>query len=234
VTETINFGDFRRTTPLYRDFGHSRGQPVDRYYIERFLDEHRREIAGSVLEMGDDRYTRQFGDGQVRRSEILDQPREDSHPTIVADLTAADHVPGDQFDCIIFTQTLQYVYDLHAAVRTLHRLLRPRGVLLSSFPVVSQICRFDMDRWGDFWRFTSASARRLLSDAFGGQHVTVHGHGNVLAAVCFLHGLATEDLTAAELDFADADYEIVVTARAVKRPETNEPGPPGNEERTHV
>lgn len=212
---TIDFGDFRRTTPLYRDFGHSRGRPVDRYYIERFLDEQRSAIAGCVLEMGDDRYTRQFG-GQVARSDILDQPREDSYPTIVADLTRADHVQGDQFDCIIFTQTLQYIYDLHPAVATLHRLLRPGGVLLASFPVVSQICRFDMDRWGDYWRFTSASVRRLLSDAFGPENVAVQGHGNVLAALCFLHGLATEDLSSEELDYADPDYEIVVTARAVK------------------
>lgn len=212
----IDFGDFRRTRPLYRDFGHSRGQPVDRYYIERFLDKHRQEIAGHVLEMGDDRYTRQFGDGQVTRSDVLDQPREDSHPTIVADLTAAGHVPGNQFDCLIFTQTLQYVYDLHAAIATLHRLLRPGGVLLASFPVVSQICRFDMDRWGDYWRFTSASVRRFLSDAFGPENVTVQSHGNVLAALCFLHGLATEDLAPEELDDADPDYEMVVTARAVK------------------
>jgi len=213
---TIDFGDFRRTTPLYRDFGHSRGRPVDRYYIERFLDEHRSAIAGCVLEMGDDRYTRQFGDGQVTRGDVLDLPREDSQPTIVADLTRADHVAGDQFDCIIFTQTLQYIYELQTAVATLHRLLRPDGVLLASFPVVSQICHFDMDRWGDYWRFTSASVRRLLSDAFCPENVTVQSHGNVLAALCFLHGLATEDLSTEELDYADPDYEIVVTAKAVK------------------
>jgi len=73
-----------------------------------------------------------------------------------------------------------------------------------------------MDRWGDYWRFTSASIQRLLAEAFPPSQVQVSAHGNVLAALCFLHGLCAEDLTAEELDFHDPDYPIVVTARAQK------------------
>jgi hypothetical protein len=38
----------------------------------------------------------------------------------------------------------------------------------------------------------------------------------VLTTVAFLHGLAAEDLQPDELRYADADYEMVITARAVK------------------
>jgi SAM-dependent methyltransferase len=211
----IEFGDLRRVTPVSRAFGFERGRPVDRYYIERFLTGAAADITGRVVEVGDDTYTRQFG-RRMSRSDVLDLPRNAGRATILADLTAADHIPTASFDCFILTQTLQYVYDLPAAAATLHRVIKPGGVLLASFPVISQICRYDMDRWGDYWRFTTASAGRLLADVFGPERVDVTGHGNVLAALCFLHGLSAEELEPAELDYHDPDYEIVVTARAVK------------------
>ena len=214
----INFGHLRRVTPVSRSFGLDRGQPVDRYYIERFLGQQTADIQGHVLEIGDNRYTRQFGQDRVSRSDVLDLPRDNSNATIVADLAQADHVPGDLFDCIIFTQTLQYVYHLEAAAQTLQRLLKPGGVLLGTFPVISQICRFDMDRWGDYWRFTSASIQRLFGGVFGPDQVIVSAHGNVLAAVSFLHGLASQELEPEELDFHDPDYQLLITMRAVKRP----------------
>lgn len=216
VLDKVQFGDLRRTTPLHRDFGFERGQPVDRYYIERFLSQHRDDIAGHVLEIGDDHYTRLFGGSRVTQSDILDLPRDDSRATITADLTRAGHIPDNSFDCLIITQTLQYIFDLPAAVDTLHRILREGGTLLLTVPVISQICRFDMDRWGDYWRFTSASVQRLLTAVFPEDGVDVAAHGNVLAAICFLHGLAANDLEPPELNYHDPDYQLVITARAVK------------------
>ena len=46
--------------------------------------------------------------------------------------------------------------------------------------------------------------------------MTVQAHGNVLAAIAFLHGLAREELRQEELDTKDPDYEVLITARAVK------------------
>ena len=213
----FRFGDLRRLTPVSRAFGFERGRPVDRYYIERFLAEHAGDIHGRVLEVGDNQYTLQFGAGQVTQSDIVNLVDDNPRATIIADLSRGDQIPAGSFDCFIFTQTLQFIYDCRAAVRTLHRVLKPGGVLLASFPVISQICRYDMDRWGDYWRFTSASVERLLSEQFSPGQVQVNAHGNILAAVCFMHGLAAEDLTPQELDFYDPDYQIVITARAVKQ-----------------
>jgi len=212
----LRFGDFRRVVPISRAFGYERGRPVDRYYIEQFLASHAADIRGRVLEIGENLYTRQFGGERVAQSDVLNLTPDNPNATIVADLTDAGHLPGGQFDCFIFTQTLQFIYDPRAALSTVARLLKPGGVLLASFPVISQICRYDMDRWGDYWRFTSASVRRLLAEAFPPGGVEVASHGNVLAALCFMHGLAAEELTPAELDFHDPDYQIVITARAVK------------------
>jgi hypothetical protein len=46
--------------------------------------------------------------------------------------------------------------------------------------------------------------------------VVVAGHGNVLAAASYLFGLASSELTPAELDVTDGGYEVIVTLRAVK------------------
>ena len=43
-------------------------------------------------------------------------------------------------------------------MKTLTRILKPGRVLLTTLPGISQLCRYGMDRWGDFWRF-SARAR---------------------------------------------------------------------------
>jgi len=212
----VNPGDFRRLQPFTRSFGYDRGQPIDRYYINQFLAKNSVAISGHVVEIGDDRYTRRFGTGAVTRSDVLDQDHPDSTPTIIADLTNADHVPSDTFDCIIITQTLQFIYDINAAVGTLYRILKPGGVLLASIPSLSAICRYDMDRWGDYWRLTSAAASKLFATYFGDENVQVEAHGNVLVAAAFLYGMAAEELSAEELNFKDQDLEVLITLRAVK------------------
>ncbi len=206
----------RRLTPISRVFGLDRGQCIDRFHIERFLSVHARDIRGAVLEIGDDGYARRFGGDHLVTCNVLHV--EAGHPgaTIVADLAHADGMASDAFDCIIFTQTLQFIYGVQAAVGTLHRLLKPGGVLLATVPGISQISRFDMDRWGEYWRFTTLSMRRLLEEVFPSENVSVEAHGNVLTAVAFLHGLAAEELRPDELDYRDADYELLITARAIK------------------
>jgi hypothetical protein len=73
-----------------------------------------------------------------------------------------------------------------------------------------------MDAWGDYWRFTSLSARRLFEEAFSGGAVEVEAFGNVLAATAFLYGLSSDELRPEERDHFDPDYEVLIAIRAVK------------------
>jgi|SRR3990172_8519866 len=213
----VQFGSLRRVTPISRNVGFDRGIPIDRYYIEQFLATHAADIQGHVLEIGDDSYTRKFGGDRVTRSEVLHVVAGNPKATIVADLTCADHVGSDTFECIIFTQTLQMIYDVRAVLWHLYRILMPGGVLLVTSHGISKICRREgVDRWGEYWHFTTQSARRLFQEIFPPANVRVEAHGNVLTAVAFLHGLATEELRQEELDYCDPDYEVLVAVRAVK------------------
>jgi len=205
--------------PISRELGFDRGQPIDRYYIENFLARHAEDIGGRVLEIGDDSYTRQYGGSRVKHSDVLHVTEGNPQATIIADLTRADHVPSDAFDCIIFTQTLHLIYDVRPAIRTLHRILKPDGVLLATFPGISQIA--PGYEWGDwYWAFTTQSARRLFEETFLAPNVEVEAHGNVLAAISFLHGLAVEELSQKELDRHRPSYEVLITLRAVKHETT--------------
>ena len=212
----IQFGSLRRVKPIGRRFGFDRGNAIDRYYIETFLSRYSDDVRGDVLEIGDNSYTRKFGAGRVSRSEVLHLTSGNRNATLVGDLANAQHISSDSFDCIIFTQTLQFIYDCRAALAHLHRILKPGGTLLATVPGISQISRYDMDRWGEFWRFTSLSAQRLFQENFSAANVTVQTYGNVLAAIAFLEGIAEKELTREELDCVDADYEMLISVRAVK------------------
>jgi SAM-dependent methyltransferase len=214
--EQIDFGSLRRLYPVSWAYGYDRGRPVDRYYIERFLEEHKADIRGTVLEIGERLYTDWFGGEGVCTSDILDISSQNSAATIIADLNSCENLPVQRFDCIIATQALQYVFHLAQAVEGLQRMLKPGGTLLASFPGLS---RTNDDRWGDswYWNLTSRSALRLFGEVFGEQNVTVKGHGNVLAATAFLYGLAARELEPEELAHYDSGYEVVISVRATRR-----------------
>jgi SAM-dependent methyltransferase len=142
---------------------------------------------------------------------------------VIADLADAPQISSDNYDCVICTQTLLLIYDVRAAIATLHRILRPGGTLLLTVPGISQICRPEMDEEGDYWRFTTRSLRMLLEEAFGPDDLTVEAYGNVFTATCFLYGIAAEELEREELDHHDPNYELLIGARAIKR---NRPGSP--------
>jgi len=210
---TIDWGGLRRTEPIGRRFGFDRGRPVDRRYIEGFLDLHRADVTGRVIEIGDANYTKRFGGDRVRRADIYDRPG-NRQATLTGDLGGDANLPAAAFDCMIVCQTLLFIYDLRRAMRNLRAALRPGGVLLLTVPGISQIVREDMNREGDFWRFTTRSLADLARECFDPNRIDVRSFGNVLACVAFLHGLAEEDLRGDEIDVCDPDFQLIVTLRA--------------------
>lgn len=212
----VRFGTLRRLTPISPIFGLERGQSIDRYYIDTFLRKHSGDIRAHVLEIAESRYTRQFGGNRVTHSDVLHAVPGNLEATLVGDLVTGQGIPREAFDCMILTQTFPFIYDVRAAIATVFAALKPGGVLLATVSGISQISRYDMERWGDYWRFTTLSARLLLEEVFPAENVFVEAHGNVYSAIAFLHGLAAEELSQEKLDHRDQDYEVVITLRAVK------------------
>jgi SAM-dependent methyltransferase len=173
-----------------------------------------------VLEIGTNKYTKIYGGDQVIQSDVLHVAEEKPDVTIIGDLTRGEGMEANTFDCIILTQTLQTIFDLPAACKTVYRILKPGGVVLATVPGISKISRYDMDRWGYYWSFTTKSISKLFEEVFPVKDLHVGAHGNVLVAVAFLHGLAAEELRKKELDYVDPDYELLITVRA-KKPKAN-------------
>jgi hypothetical protein len=211
----IKSGDFKRTRPFSTCFGFDRGGPVDRYYIENFLQDERETIKGRVLEIGDNEYTLRFGAEKVLQSDILHINSNNPKATIVGDLSNLQDVPDNLFDCIVLTQTLHLIYDYKSAIETCFRILKPGGSLLVTVPGITPI---DHGEWKStwYWSFTGFSINRLLSEVFQENHLDVKTYGNVYAASAFLYGMGISELKKEELEFNDLHFQVIITARATK------------------
>jgi SAM-dependent methyltransferase len=212
-----DFSALRRTTPYRPAYGWSRGQCLDRYYIEKFLAARSSDIRGHVLEVAEPEYTLKFGGNRVTRTDVVDLDPHNPKSTLREDLTSATGIVDNTYDCILCTQTLTYIYDFQAVIRTLHRILKPGGVLLATSPGIAQLCPQEMIGAGqDYWRFTRHSAKIAFENTFGGGNVQIETYGNVLTATAILHGLVSAEFTAEELDYHDPDYEVTIAVRARK------------------
>lgn len=200
--------------PVSRQFGADRGTTIRRYYIETFLASRRADLAGDIVEIGDDRYARAFGAPDATVSVL--SPGAGPQVTHVADLVSGEGVPEGAFDAAIVTQVLHVLPDMSVAIRHLWRALKPGGVLLASLPCISQVSRYDMDRWGDYWRVTDRGAQALFWPVFGAANVETIAYGNHLAAVASLSGYAAEEFEPCALDDLDPEYQVLICVRARK------------------
>lgn len=199
-----HWGNLRRTTPFSETFGFERGTPIDRYYLHRFLHEHRALITGDVLEVQVNSYTRRFGHDLGRADSFDIVPL--FTPTYLVDLAhSAEVLPDAAYDCLLLPQTLPHLRELELCLGHAWRVVRPGGVILASaaglIPLTGDV--------PDYWRLSPDGWREKLSSAWPGSEV--HGHGNCLSAVAAQLGLALEELSEAELDVYDPRYPLLTT-----------------------
>lgn len=209
---SIDWGTLRRMEPVSSKWGFDRGTPIDRHYIEQFLDRSRQDIRGRCIEVMNGDYTRRFGGDRVLEIDVVDIRAANPHANIIGDLADPGTLRRDHYDCFVLTQTLPVIYDCSAVVRNCYNALRPGGTLLVTAPC---LCRYSPHPV-DYWRFTDSSLGRLLSDNTDCVDLEVGMHGNLIASVGFLHGLAAAELQAEELAAQDPRFPIVVTARCRK------------------
>ncbi|HXB90953.1 MAG TPA: methyltransferase domain-containing protein [Puia sp.] len=208
--------DFESVYPVSDYYGDDRGTPIDRYYIEKFMSSNRELVQGNTLEVAESTYSKRYGTNLLT-IDVLHYETGAPHATIIGDLTRPDELPADRFDCFICTQTFHVIYNYMDAIRGAYRMLRPGGTLLATLSGIAQISRYDMDRWGDYWRFTTLSAQRSFEEVFGPSNVMAGYYGNCYAAVNFLRGIALEEVRPAKLDERDPNYPVLVTIVAKKQ-----------------
>ena len=188
------------TKPVSKVFSFDRVVPSDRVYIEKFIQDYSKYIQDIVLEIADDNYSKKYG-RNIIKYEILDTTKNNLKATIIGDLTDVSMLPKNKTDCFIYTQTLNFVYNFQDAIKSSYYLLKKGGIILAIVAGISQISRYDMNRWGDYWRFTPLSIQKAFTEVFAKDNIKVYFYGNVLSAISFLEGLAGGELTKEELDY---------------------------------
>lgn len=206
---------FDSTAPVSRYFGYDRGTPIDRYYINNFLKSNQQVITGTVLEIAESTYSKKYG-VNVSNYEVFHVTDDSPNATIIGDLTDLNSIPENKIDCFICTQTFNFIYDFKAAIMGTYQLLKSGGILLATVAGISQISKYDMDRWGDYWRFTTLSVKKVFGEVFGDGNIQIDFYGNCFAAMNFLRGISVEELSIEKLDVKDADYPLVITVIAKK------------------
>lgn len=210
----VRWGSLQRVRPFSDHYGFDRGLPVDRYYIEAFMRDSNGVIRGDVMEIRAPVYTRRFGHA-VTREHVVDIDSANRHATLIADLNEPGSLPEDAYDCVIFTQTLQFLRDEGTALQNLYRSVRPGGAVLITAPSLSRVDHEIPE--SDYWRYTPSGLLARLVQCCPGAELSVEGHGNVLTGIAFLTGLAVEDLDGDQLDVNDPSFPTIVCA-IVKKP----------------
>lgn len=199
-------------------FGESRGTPIDRYYIEKFLSgrkNFKRDI--KVLEVGDSNYSKKYFPNA--KHFVLEY--ESGSPgliikkTLLLDLGSETLSIAGEFDVIIVPQTLNFIFNVQQAADNLVNLLRPGGQMLITSGFISQLSTYDYDRWGEFWRLTDKALAKIFSNV--NVSVTTNQYGNLSAALLLLQCYSVEDVRKLGLlDHSEQCYPVIYTALVEK------------------
>ncbi len=205
----------KSTKPISKCYGFDRGKPIDRYYIENFLQQNKKDVSGICLELLNNDYTLKYGGDRVNKSDVLDIDENNKSATIIGDLRNLKSIPNGAYDCIILTQVLQFIDDLDAAISECYRILKQSGTILVTLPTISRIDGISGVS-GDYWRFTKASAKYLFEKKFDKSKIEIKDYGNVRSGIYFHAGLSQEETSKKILDGQDPNFPIIISVRAKK------------------
>ena len=121
-----NWYNLRNLEPISKVFALDRGTPIDRVYIEDFLEKNKNFVKGVVCEIADNTYSKKYG-SSIEKFEILHYTGDNKDATIIGDLTNISTIPKGCIDCFILTQTLNFIYDFKSAIAGLHHMLKDGG-----------------------------------------------------------------------------------------------------------
>lgn len=212
----------RRLRPLHNGQRLPGTTSVVRYYWARFLERHRADIQGHGLEIGTSDTIRQYGGQMLTKADAIDLAAHSSEVTVVADLSRADHVPSDTYDCFVIQFTMTVIYDVEAALYHAIRMLKPGGVLLVNFACVDYYLHRGLDMGTGaplymYWWFTPIQVANTLQRlGLAETDFQIDVCGNLFTRFAFLMNMPAEELTGHELDFADPGQPLLICSRIAK------------------
>jgi SAM-dependent methyltransferase len=206
---SINWGDFRRLAPLCHITGFTRGNPIDRYYLQKFVDEIREQVVGDVLEVGGVPKDREFYQFDRVKTYRIMNLEAGAGVDLVGDVHDPNLVEPDSLDSLVIFNVLEHCYAPWVAVENIRRWLKPGGKCFCMVPSAQRL----HDRPGDFWR-PLPDGMNWLFRSFADKQLYVYG--NPLTVLASFHGVGYEELTLEELDAFHPDYPVSTCMVATK------------------
>lgn len=210
VVGKINFGDFLRLRPMSRDFGISRGTPVDRVYSDFFREKVTEFIQGDCLEIGPvpgyrDRLLQNVDsyktmDVVVQEGQVVDY---------LGSISNKNTLLPDSFDTIVAIRVLEHVENISDAVATMHKALKKGGYALVCCTTAQRVNTSP----DDFWRPLPRALETLFSSF---ETVEAFSFGNVLTSVSALMGISEHELPKEAFIFNDEFYPVLSCVIAKK------------------
>ena len=203
----VDWGELRRTSPFCEVFGVGRGTPVDRHYLRVFLRSVVDTVRGDVVDIGGHPADRlSFGLHDLTSFRVVDleaRPGVD----VVGDVHAPDLLPAASVDTVLLFNVLEHCHDPHRVAANVHGWLRRGGRCLVMVPNAQRLHGGPED----LWRFSEAGLARVFATYAS---VETRAYGNLTTVLASHLGIAAEELSAHELELAQADHPVATCAVA--------------------
>jgi SAM-dependent methyltransferase len=206
----IDFGDFRRKSPFCPQFGSSRGSPVDRYYLDKFVAEIRNEVKGVTLEIGGVKSNRELYNF-TNTTSYLTMDLKGEGLDIIGDAHDIKAVDEASLDTVVLFNVLEHCERPWVVVDNIYQWLKPRGQVFCMVPNAQRAHRLPQDYWRIF-----PDAMNSLFARFPQRKLYVYG--NPLTTLAAYYGIAAEELSREELDYHHENYPVANCIHAQKAP----------------
>ncbi|MBE9229908.1 methyltransferase domain-containing protein [Phormidium sp. LEGE 05292] len=209
ANNSLNWGDLKRTNPMCQFYGYLRGEPIDKYYVNKFIEKIKPEIVGNILEIGAGPQAKETyelsDDCSYRNLNIKALPEVD----IVGDVHDVNLVEPESCDTILLFNVLEHCYAPWIVIENIYTWLKPGGKCFAATPVGVRIHADPTDYWRPLpnaftWMLRNFSKHEIYS------------YGNAMSVTASLYGISHQELTIEELDAYHPDYPVTVCIEATK------------------
>lgn len=206
---TVDWGDLKKSVPICQAFGLTRGTPVDRYYLQKYLTEIKPQIVGEILEVGGIPKDRDFyqvnSDSRYRNLNLEAGPGID----IAGDVHDVSVIEPESLDSVIIFNVLEHCYAPWIAIDNIYKWLKKGGKCFAMVPSAIRVHATPVDYWRPLpdafsWMFRNYSGQKL------------YVYGNPISVIASYHGIAVEELTTEDLDAFHPDYPVATCIVAEK------------------
>ncbi len=206
---TIDWGDFRKKVPICHVVGFTRGVPIDRYYLGKFVTEIQEQVVGKVLEIGGaPGYHEFYNFSELPEYRLLDLEAGPS-VDIVGDVHDPSVVEPESMDSIVIFNVLEHCYAPGDVVQNIHRWLKVGGKCFCLVPNAQRLHKAP----ADYWRPLPDGIAFLFKN-FAKQKLYVYG--NPMSVVASFFGIAVEEMVTEDLDAFHPNYPVITCIVAEK------------------